>query len=309
MNGESAKIDNRSNARLAVACAALGLAIGVAVFVVPRLFDSTGASRSLRLDPHRTVATFPAGIGRSDPNPVRFTPPPRATVPAPTPADALRHFLDARVAGRDDDAWDVVSDRDHRQFPAAGDWVDANGELPRVTRYTLAAPQVRGDRAQINGTVSFVAMLDQIGGLVPAHADVTWVVVRERGNWRVALSESETRPQYPPESAAVSAAMSWAAAQQACGTASQWDGPFLGDADTDGRLLCHARGPVRAGAVRELDDTQAAEPFIAAFGAEVFSWARVVPVIAPSALDVVLAPIGDHWSVVGAIAASPSGSG
>ncbi|MDQ1520872.1 MAG: hypothetical protein QOI55_1945, partial [Actinomycetota bacterium] len=139
------------------------------------------------------------------------------------------------------------------------------------------------------------------------HADVTWVVVRERGNWRVALSESDTQPRYPPESAAAPAARSWVAAQQACTTASQWKGPFLGDAD--GRLLCHVRGDVHVGAVHELDDTQQAESFIAAFGGDVFSWARVVPVSAPAALDVVLVPIGDQWSVIGAIAASPSGSG
>jgi hypothetical protein len=228
-------------------------------------------------------------------------------VAAPTPIDALKHFLDARVAGRDEDAWDVVSDRDHREFPEAGDWVDANGVLPRVTSYTLGTPQVIGDRGQASGTVSYVATLDQIGGLVPAHADVTWVVVRERGNWRVALSESDTQPRYPPESAAAPAARSWVAAQQACTTASQWKGPFLGDADS--RLLCHVRGDVRVGAVHELDDTQQAESFIAAFGGDVFSWARVVPVSAPAALDVVLAPIGDQWSVIGAIAASPSGSG
>jgi len=52
----------------------------------------------------------------------------------------------------------------------------------------------------------------------------------------------------------------------------------------------------------------AAAAAVAAYGDDVFTWARVVPVTAPVTFDLVLAPIGDRWSVIGAVQASPSSS-
>jgi hypothetical protein len=291
-----------------LSCVVVGLLGGVGVFAVPRLFASSESSPPYPLDHQRSVAKFASGIG-VDRNAGTFTRAASTNVMTPTPGDAVKHFLDARVAGRSDDAWRVVSDRDHREFPEAIDWEDANGVLPRVTGYTIGLPQAIGDRGQVTGTVSYAPSLDQIAGDVPAHANTTWVVVRERGNWHVSVSESDTEPLYPPDTEAVPVARAWVAAKQQCTTVSQWDGPFVGEADVAARALCHARGDVQVGAVRELDDTAAAESFIAAFGGDVFSWARVVPVMAPTQLDLVLAPIGDQWSVIGAITAFPRSSG
>jgi len=133
--------------------------------------------------------------------------------------------------------------------------------------------------------------------------------VRERGNWRVSLSESTTEATFPPDTAAESAARAWVEARQACRTASQWDGPFLGSGERAASEVCGARGDVRLEPVRELVDDESAETFLAAFGGDVFSWARVVPVVAPTQLDLVLAPIGEQWFVIGAIQASPLVSG
>jgi hypothetical protein len=44
----------------------------------------------------------------------------------------------------------------------------------------------------------------------------------------------------------------------------------------------------------------------AAFGPDVYAWARRVPVTGPVALDLFLAPVGERWLVVGAGEASAS---
>ncbi|MCU1429860.1 MAG: hypothetical protein JWL83_3860, partial [Actinomycetia bacterium] len=232
------------------------------------------------------------------------------TVAAATPEAAIAHFLDARVRGNLDDAWRVVSDRDRRQFPAAVDFVDANGELPRVVKYRLGAPSISGGRAHVPGTVSFVASLDQVGGDVPARATAAWTAVRERGTWHVLLAESEIHPQFPSAAGARPAALAWASARQRCTTGPQWQGPLLGsDAETRAARLCHTPGAVQVGAPRELDPNDGSDSFLAAFGGDVFTWARVVPLTSPVSVDIVLAPIGDQWSVIGAMQASPASSG
>jgi hypothetical protein len=297
--------------RFAAACAVVGMLAGVGVFVVPRAFDSAGAARPYALDREHSVAALPRGLRANSELTTTTTPAPLVspTVKTPTPVDGLHLFLDARVAGNNDDAWRAVSDRDHRQFPTAVDWEDANGELPHVTGYTLGAPDASGDRGEVPGTVSYVPTLDEIGGNVPAIADVTWAVVHEAGNWHVSLAESEVRARRPADSGAVTAARRWAAAREQCATAAQWRGEFLGNADDRGARLCHATGAVDVGGVRELDDTDDAEPFLAAFGGDVFSWARVVAVSGPAQFDLVLAPIGDQWFAIGAIASSSRSSG
>ena len=294
--------------RFVFAAAVVGLLAGVGAFVVPRVLDD-GPSQPYPLDRRHSVSHFAPGIDATSHAAPVFAPARATKLAAPAPLDAIRHFLDGRVGGDLDSAWDAVSDRDRRQFPDASDWQDAKGVLPTVTGYTLGTPGVLGDRAQVTGTVSYRPDLDEIAGDVPAVADATWVLVRDAANWRVSLADSEVVPVYPDEAGAVPAARAWVDARLECRTASQWDGAFLGDANAEVREFCHGRGDARLQPVHELDDTAGAEPFLAAFGADVFTWARVVPVVAPVDLDLVLAPIGDQWSVIGAIAASPRSSG
>jgi hypothetical protein len=298
------------SARLVAACMIVGLLAGIGVFVIPRAFDAAGAARPYPLDRERSLTTFPRGVGRlTDPTTTTTTPSPLVppALKTLTPLDGLHRFLDARVAGDDDSAWRFVSDRDHRQFPEAVDWEDANGVLPRVTGYTLGTPVVTGDRARVPGAIAYEPVLDEIAGNVPAAADTNWVVVREGGVWHVALAESEIRARRPADTGAEAAARVWATARQQCTTAAQWR-EFLGNADDRVDALCHSRRAVTVGRVRELDDTDSAEPFLAAFGGDVFSWARVVPLASPVHLDLVLAPIGEQWFVIGAIASSSRSS-
>jgi hypothetical protein len=70
------------------------------------------------------------------------------------------------------------------------------------------------------------------------------------------------------------------------------------------RHLCRATGAVTVGAPSDLvDDSDGS--LTAEFGPDVYAWARVVPVTGPRRLDLVLAPVGERWLVVGVREASP----
>jgi hypothetical protein len=296
----------RRGTRVVVLSVLAGLAVGVGVFAVPRVFDSASASVPYHVDPHHSVATFPPGVGGVDTRAGDFARPVVPTDSAMTPNAAVAFFLDARTHGDLERAWQVVSDADRRQYPDAVDYESANGELPRVLQYTLAPARTNGDRATVAGSVTFAPMLDEVAGEVPAHATVNWSVMRERGAWHVVLGESGIRPQYPNVSGATTAALAWAANRQRCDTTPQWNGPLLGsDGDYLANKLCHRSGALQVQAAHELDDNESSDSFLAAFGSDVFTWARVVPLRAPVSFDIVLAPYGDHWSVIGAIDASP----
>lgn len=71
------------------------------------------------------------------------------------------------------------------------------------------------------------------------------------------------------------------------------------------KRLCRATGPVTVGVPTALIDDAGLSALTAAFGPDVYAWARVVPVTAPARLELVLAPVGERWLVVGIREASP----
>ena len=106
-------------------------------------------------------------------------------------------------------------------------------------------------------------------------------------------------PILPPDAEAVTAVEAWAASRQSCETDHQWDGEPLAfpalAAD-----LCGTDGGVDVGDASPLLPTDAT-PFVAAFGGDVLTYLRAVPVAAPVPLRAVVAPIGRDWLVVGVL--------
>jgi hypothetical protein len=172
---------------------------------------------------------------------------------------------------------------------------------------TLGAASGDGSRVEVQSEVTFEPILDETRGLVPARADAAWIAVAEDSGWRVARSESRLTPQYPDANGAVSATEGWLQARLACRAGAEYDGGLVGAAGPIA-ALCDARGRVEVGAVTNLDPGVGVEPFLAAFGPEVVSWARVVPVASPVSLAVVLAPVADRWIVIGTLESLPGGS-
>ena len=168
-------------------------------------------------------------------------------------------------------------------------WTAAHAQLPVVRGYTLGTVRAGEGRALVDSTVELRPELDPVVGLVPGTVVATWVVLAEDGGWRVDFGESTLMPQYPPADVAPAAARAWVAERAGCGDKAR--AALLGTG-TLADELCDARGRAQVGAPVALEPSESSDSLLAAFGPDVFTWARVVPVSAPARVGAVLAPVG-----------------
>lgn len=145
--------------------------------------------------------------------------------------------------------------------------------------------------------------LDEIRGLVAASAVVQLPVVREDGSWRVRWERRQVAPNYGADEQRLRGdVMAWVAdRQRSCGTVastSEYAGGLVGVVGLANSLCSTTARAVVAGIgdIYALDDPQ---PLLDSFGSASFDWARVVSLSAPTPMDVIAAPVGDRWLVVG----------
>jgi hypothetical protein len=223
--------------------------------------------------------------------------------PASSPDDAVRRFLDFEVARDYDASYGLLSADDRAQVVSRAGWSAAHADLPAITGYTLGLPaDVAAERADVPADVRLRAALTPSTGLVPAQASARFSAVAEDGGWRVAFDESTITPRFLPDARAPEAVRTWAQARAHCHRAREYVGGLVG-APTRADVLCHVDGPIRTGPPRRLPDTAQDQPFLAAFGGDVHQWARVVRLESPVRMDVVVAPVGEQWLVVGVLQA------
>lgn len=227
-----------------------------------------------------------------------------AAVDAASGRAAVEGFVAAEIAGDLPRAFAFLSTKDREEFGTAAGWEAAHADLlPQIKGFEPGAVEAGDNGFEFTGTLTLEPGLDEVVGLVPATADVTWVAVEDgSGRWGVDLGASTFAPMYPPEGAAVDAAVQWARMRQQCDHAAEYADGLVGTSGAVDRL-CGATGAVDVGPPQPLDDLDASA-FQAAFGDDVTTWARVVSVTAPVDLRVVLAPVGDDWLVIGALPAT-----
>ena len=212
--------------------------------------------------------------------------------------EAVAGFLDAEVAGDFEVSFGFLSDDDRRVFASPEGWVAGHANvLAPVLDYEVTDTSEGADAASVVATVTFRASLDQVVGLVPGRAEVTWqAAVGEDGAWGVVLDASQIVPIYPDDDGAADAARRWVDARQGCTTPAE-ERPGLVGFPSLANDLCDAEGELRTGPVEALDESEAT-PVLTAFGAEAGGAARVVRVTGSVDLGVVLVPVGDAWTVV-----------
>lgn len=240
-----------------------------------------------------------------------------ALIPSPTfapiddPAHALTAFLDAHRRGDVQRSYALLVADDHEQFPSLARWQAARHAMAEVTSFGAFEQEGRSDMSvTFHVDLALRARLDEIAGVVPARATGTFVVRRVgEGDWRIAFSESSLTPHYPNDSGAREAVIAWADARRRCERGAEWEGGLLGvAAEEHAESLCATGDPVSVGQPVPLDRVSGAEPVLGAFGPEASIWARVVPLSGPIDLDVITAPLGEEWVVVGVVQASNGGS-
>jgi hypothetical protein len=246
-----------------------------------------------------TGVPLPAPVGRTHGDP--FADQDEAPVPVPpgSPAEAAAAFLDAEVAGDVQRSFPYLSADDRKEQGTPAGWLETHADLWTPTRYRLTDVTEAADgTATATADVALRPEIDEFIGVVPSRAVLTLPLVQEDGGWRVVFDDSAYAPQYPDPTGAVAAVRSWAEARTRCATADQWDGglldsPYLADS------LCGASGQLRLGRPDTLDALDDAGAYLDDFGETAADWAQVVPVEGPVPLDVVAAPLGNHWVVIG----------
>lgn len=229
--------------------------------------------------------------------------PAMAAAAAATPRDAVTGFLDAEVAGEFATSYAFLSAADQAGYGGEEDWEAVHGELPSYEGYTVTA----ADGPEVEVDVTIAPRVDELVGVIPGAAHVRFVVVSSSDGFRVDLAATTFLPRYPDEAGAAAAATAWVTARQACAPAGtgEFGGSLVGELGLAEHLCSVGGTPVASSpaALGSLDDPTVV---LSAFGGEATDWARVVRVsglagVAP--IDVVLAPLGTAWVVIGAVGA------
>lgn len=247
-----------------------------------------------------SVPEVSEGVDLPDPN--GPTPPGGAE----DPEAAVRGFLSAEQQGDLATSFTYLSADDRSELRSAEGWEAAHADrMPPVRGFEVGEATVDGSRAEVETRVRFEPTLDEVVGLVPARARVTWSVIEGDGGWGVALGDSRTEPRYPDEAEVPDSARAWLD-QLGADCDVDTDHGFVGServlepvcsamAERDG-----GTSAVELGEVTTLPD-RASRPFVARYGGGAANWARVMRLAEPAEIGLVLAPIGDRWEVIGAV--------
>lgn len=219
-------------------------------------------------------------------------------------------FGEAIVAGDDSRAFRLLSQSDRNQIGSPTKLAELLARDPKWISVSLGSPSPE-DAQGVRLVVKQTPMIDEIHGVVAPTATVNFATVQEGGGPRLLWRRRRITQNYTaPESRLQTDIMAWAQDRRTCTTASgaassrQYGGGLVGDAGL-AEALCHSKdSPVVnvQGDVYALDDPQ---PLLNAFGSGVYQWARVATVSAGKPMNVIAAPLGDHWIVVGV---APSGA-
>jgi hypothetical protein len=284
---------------LAIAVATLAVGFGGAA-ATRSIGGTTDAAQSTALTPNpRSSATEPRELtSATSPAKAAAVDAELPVPPAPTPVDAIEWLLVAETNGDWSTSFGLLSRSDRSIAPTRARWALAHGQLETIEGFELGAVRSGATRTEVDVVLHLHAELSEVIGLVPATADSTWIAVAEDGGWRVEYGSTDLRPRYPDSADAVAAVRNWSNDRRAC-HAGVSDTLLGSRAVLD--ALCATDRRVDVNEVEPLIPGQSTDAFLAAYGPEVFDWARVVPVRSPVALRAVVAPIGDRWRVIGVI--------
>lgn len=271
--------------------AGVGVGVGVAIAVVPGRFD----------DGDDGMVSVPLRDGESVAANLETVAPARsdAVAGAESAVAAVENFLAAEVANDLDASFALLSDQDRGDVPDAGAWVAAHADLlAPMTGYEVLGTEAGEGGVGVITAVEFEPSLDEVRGLVPGPATVSWLAVEDQGGWRVSLEGSSVEWRYPPEAGVVPAAVEWLDSGAACAPRSALPPgvTFLGTRrDLLDDLCSVGAGP---GTGLQLEDSTVDDAVVAAFGPQARTWARVVTVDGEVPAALVLAPLGGRWEVI-----------
>jgi hypothetical protein len=286
----------------------LGLAVGVgATLAASGLGDRPRPAASVRrLDLPAGVAGPAGGSALGAATPGAGVAPVRAG----TARAAVRRFLQASAGGDPEVAYGLLDRAGLRRYPSLARFTRAQADRAPVTAVRGGAERRAGPaQAEVTVTLAHPPAIDPFTGLVPARTVEAWRASRQDGRWRVAAAPLSVRAALPADDRAPGAVTAWVERLLGCdraGAAGLQAGPELyGPADLAERP-CAEPGRWTVAGPESFDAAVEPEAYVAAFGPEVGSWARLVPIQGPrSRFSVVVGPLGDAWRVLGTDPVTP----
>lgn len=263
---------------------------GVSAAVIVALSACSGAS---------TANSGPSELERFTPAPASAAPftstaPGAAPVPAASPQAAVEAYLAAEIEGDQATSFGLLAAAQRDKLVDLAAWRAAHVNLPVFESFTVRPVT---ESSMVVTDVALQPRLDPITGVVPARATITWRPVAEDGGWRVDLARTTFDPQYPDDAGAAPAALAWVQARQACQPDPEASRLLLDPSLAT--ALCRQPGTFAAGEAGPLSALTNATPVVAAYGPGATDFARVVRLTGPATLDVVTAPRGADWVVIG----------
>jgi hypothetical protein len=240
------------------------------------------------------TSTVPAAaLGPDAPAPVA-----RATL-----QNAVSALLSAEQRGDHAASFVLLSDESRATYGTISQWKSRRDEMPVVTGFDVAGRSKSTDSLDV--VVDHPAGLDPFRGLSPAHDHEIWIGHHEHGGWLVDADPAAT-PVLPPESGAAPAVEAWAKASESCDEAAlhhlQAVDPLLGVGDAS-RQLCRQHFAFTFSAPSRVPPGDMTQQLVAQYSADALVWARMVTLTgAPAPIEVLVAPIGATWQVIGAYA-------
>lgn len=280
---------------------AAGLALGVGAISV---FGGGDRPSYRPGTPSVTAFSFSTSVPEGPP-PAPEVVPALAAEPS-DPVVALAAFLQPLADGRPELAYPLLDEAGRRRYPTLASWARAQVDQPRPVTFTIEASRPSSERpgaVEVDVSATHRPSLDAIRGLVPGRSQSAWLVRNEDDAWRVAAEPATFRPLLPDDAGASDIVQSWVSRMAACdasGAAELQVNTNLYGPSGLARGPCEQRGTWTAGAAVGFDRAPDPRVFLAAFGPEVGTWARLVPVRGPaSAFLAAVAPMGDGWQVMG----------
>jgi hypothetical protein len=277
---------------------ALGLALGLGAALAVRAHGQGGgqpASVQRLTLPGSDAAAAPAQLG------------PTAPVAAGSAREAVQRFFTALARGDLVTSYGLL-DRASRaagRYDSLARWTDALGQRAPVSGVTVGGERrVTGDTTDVTVELRHPASIDPYAGLVPGRTLEVWRAHKEAGGWRVAADPVAAQALLPSDRLAPAAVNAWVGKLAGCdrrgATAQQVEADLYGQASL-AQIPCKLHGRWTAGAPQPFSAVRDPTAYVAAFGAEVGSWARLVPVQGPggSRFAAVVGPLGDAWRVIG----------
>ena len=245
-----------------------------------------------------------AGVGAGSPIAAAQPAPPVGPA-APTGADAVRRFLDGEMSGDLATSFTQLDLASRQQIGRVDDWEASSGEHPTYLSYTITSETA--DQVVVEAQIQ--PRVDALHGVVPGSATVRFGIAAEDGGARISLDGTKIDPHYPERALAGAVATEWVVEAQKCptgGTASagglEYDGSLLGTIGL-AESLCQTTGSPRAAKTQGLDGLADPSPVLSAFGGDASGYTAVVTVdgvVGRPSFQVVLAPLGTAWIVIGA---------